>query len=113
VSINQKRIGNISRNNRKVINIDIVNIIDQIDSLSLRGIGWLNNPNVLFRVSLSEFLVFCIEFSEFVWENVGIWDEIEIVSSIFFLHSDNITAHSVFTSDFVTLREVVYLLVLI
>ena len=50
---------------------------------------------------------------EFVWKNVGIWNEVKLISTKTFLHLYIVVAKSVFSGDFITLREVVNSLKLI
>jgi hypothetical protein len=54
-----------------------------------------------------------IKFSELIWKNVGVRDEIEILLSILFLHSDHIVTKSIFSCNFITLREMIDLLIFI
>jgi len=79
----------------------------------LGGIGWLNDPNVLFAVMLFELLIVLIEFTEFIRENVSIWYKVKMLFSKSFLHSDNVEAKSVLPGDLMTLREMINFLVLI
>ena len=64
-------------------------------------------------VVLLQFLVVGVEVAKFVGEDVGIGHEIEILFSKLFLHSHDIEAQPVLPGDFVRLREMVDLLVLI
>jgi hypothetical protein len=62
---------------------------------------------------LLQLLVMRIEITEFIWENVGIWDKVKVCLAIFLLHADHIIAKAVFSGNFVALREVIDFLVLI
>jgi hypothetical protein len=62
---------------------------------------------------LLELLIVLIEFSELVRENVSVWNEVKMLLSKSFLHSDNVEAESILPCDFMTLREMVDLLVLV
>ena len=62
---------------------------------------------------LLKFLVVCVEISEFIWQDVRIRNEIEILLSELFLHPHHVVAERVLPRDFVTLREVVQFLILV
>lgn len=59
---------------------------------------------------LSQFLVVSVELTELIRKDVSIWDEIKVVLSILFLHSDNVAAESVFSGHLVRLWEMINLL---
>jgi len=44
---------------------------------------------------------------ELIWQDIGVWDEVELTPAKSLLHFDVVEAKSVFSGDFVTLREVV------
>lgn len=62
---------------------------------------------------LLEFLVVSVEIAKLVWKDVSVWHEIEILLAKLLLHADHIVTQSIFSSDFIALREMVDLLVLI
>ena len=62
---------------------------------------------------LLQLLIVFIEFTKLVWQDVGIWNEVKVLLSVPFLHSYHIEAQPIFPSDFVTLWEMIYLLVLV
>jgi len=113
MSINEQRVGYVPRNHTQIIDIHIVHVVNQVDSLALRSIRRFHDPDVLFRVVLPQFLVVSVEFSELVRQDIGVRDEIEGRFSVFFLHSYSIAAKPIFPSDFMRLREMVDLLVFI
>ncbi len=113
MSVDEEGVGHVARDNRSVIYVHIVDIIYDIDTLALTRVGWLHNPNILFGVMLLQFLVVGIEITEFVWKDIGIWDEIERGFTEFLLHADHIVAETVFSGDFIGLREVVDFLELV
>lgn len=113
MSVDEEGVGHVARDNRGVIYVHIVDIVYDIDTLALTRVGWLHNPNILFGVMLLEFLVVGIEITEFVWKDIGIWDEIERGFTEFLLHTDHIVAETVLSGDFIGLREVVYFLELV
>ena len=62
---------------------------------------------------LLKLLVVLVEFTKLVWQNVGVRHEVKVLLAVSFLHSDDIETQPVFPGDFVTLREVIDLLVLV
>jgi len=54
-----------------------------------------------------------VELSELIWQNICIRDKIEEGFSMLLLHFYNILAEVVLAGNFVTLREMIYLLVLV
>ena len=52
VSIDQERVSYIPGNHRGIIYINIVYVIYEVNAFSLGGVGWFNDPNILFRVML-------------------------------------------------------------
>lgn len=113
MSIYQQGICDISWDNRKLINVHIVDIINQSDTFTLCCVSWLYNPNVLFAVMLFQLLVVLIELSEFIGKNVSIWYEVKVLLTILLLHPNNIEAKSIFSSNLITLREVIDFLILV
>lgn len=113
VPVDQEGVRNVTRNDRKIVDVHIVDIIYKVDSFSLCSIGWFNNPHILLRIMLPQFLVVRVEFTKLIGKDVGVGHKVEVVLSILLLHSDNVAAESVFSGDFVTLREMVDLLKLV
>ncbi len=62
---------------------------------------------------LLQFLIVSIEISKLIWENVGIWYKVKVLFAKAFLHSDHIVAKTILTSDLVTGRVVIDLLILV
>lgn len=113
MSVDQQGVGHVSRDDRGVVNIDIVDIIHDIDTLALTRVCRLNDPHVLLRVMLLQLLVVRVEVAEFVWEDIGIRDKIEVSLAILLLHSDHVVAEAIFPGDLIALGEMIDLLVLI
>lgn len=113
MTIDQKRVRYIARYNWKLINVNIVDIVYQLNSSALCRICGLNNPNILFGVMLLQLLVVFVKLSEFVWQNVGVGYKIEVLLAITLLHTDDVEAKSIFPGDLVRLWEVINLLVLV
>lgn len=113
MTIDQQWISNISTDNASFININIINIINNINTFSLRRIGWLHYPNILLWIMLLQLLIMSIEISELIWKDISIRYEVEVLLSKLFLHSYHIVTKSVFLCDFITLRKVINFLVFI
>ena len=113
MTINKKWISDISRYNTGIVNIHIIYIIYDINTFSLTRICGFYDPNIFLWVVLLEFLIMCVKFSELIRKNVSVGYEIEILLSILFLHADHIVTKSIFSRDFVTLREMIDLLIFI
>ena len=47
VAVDQKWVGDISGDDRRIVNVDIINVIDNVDSLTLAGVCRLYYPHVL------------------------------------------------------------------
>lgn len=113
MSVDKKRVGDVSGNNREIINIDIIHIVYQVDPLPLRSIGRFDNPDVLFRIMLPEFLVMRVELSKLIRQDIGIRCEIKIMLPVLLLQPDNITTKPILSRYLMTLRKMIDLLVLI
>ena len=113
MSIDQKRISNISTNNWCIINTNIIDIIYDINTLALRWVGWFYNPNIFLAVMLLKFLVMSIKISELIWKDVSIRYEVKVLLSKSFLHSYHIIAQSVFSRDFITWWKMIDFLIFI
>ena len=49
----------------------------------------------------------CMEVMEFIWQNVSVWNEVELSSPKSILHLHIIEAKSILSGDLVALREVI------
>jgi len=54
-----------------------------------------------------------IKLTEFIWQDVSIWNKVKMLFAKSFLHSDDVEAEPVFPCDFMALREVIDLLILV
>jgi hypothetical protein len=113
VTIDQKRVCHVTRYDRSVVHIHIVDVVNNVDTLALAGVGRLNDPYILLRVMLLEFLVMSVEISKLIRKDVGIRDEVKVGLAKFLLHANHIIAQPVFPSDFITLREMIDLLIFV
>ena len=70
-------------------------------------IGWLDDPYVSFRLSLSQLLEVRMEVVKLIWQDVGLGDEIELLAAEALLHLHVVVAETVLSRDLMTLREVI------
>ena len=113
VPVDQQRIRNIFANDTCFVHIDVVDVVNNVDTAPLTSIGWLNNPHILFAFMLLQLLVVVVKVAELVWQNVGVRRKVEGLLSEALLHANYIETEAIFAGDFVTLREMVNLLVLV
>jgi hypothetical protein len=111
--INQQRIRDVLADNTCVVNVYIVNVINEVNAFTLTRIGRFKDPHVFLGLVLLQLLVVVIKISKLFGKNIGVWGQVECRLAIFFLHSDQIEAKSVFFGDFVTVGKLVNLLVLV
>jgi hypothetical protein len=62
---------------------------------------------------LLQFLEVVIEVTELIRQDVGVWGEVKGSLSESFLETHNVEAKTVLAGDFVTVGEVIYLLVFV
>ena len=79
----------------------------------MRRVGWLDNPHIALRLSLLQLVVVGLELVELIRQHVGVGDKVELRAAELFLHLQVVVAQAVLASDFVTLREVIDLLILV
>jgi hypothetical protein len=113
VTINQERIRDVLADNRSLIHIHIIDIIHQVDASPLARVGRLHNPYILLALVLLQFLIVIVEVAELIRQDVSVWAEVERRLAKSFLHAHDVEAESVFSGDFITLGEMVDLLILI
>lgn len=113
MAVDQQWIGHVTGNDRELVNINIIDIINQLDTTTLGRVSWLNDPNVLLAIMLFELLVVLIELTKLVRKDVGIRNEVEVLLSKPFLHSHDVEAKPILSSDFMTLREMIDLLIFV
>ena len=77
------------------------------------SISRLYDPNIFLAIVLLKLLVMFIKFTKLIWQDISIRNEIKVLFSESLLHSNDIEAQSVLSSNFVTLREMVDFLVLV
>ena len=62
---------------------------------------------------LFQLLIMFIELTELIWQDVGVWNEVKMLLAKPLLHPNNIETESIFPCNFVTLWEMIDLLVLV
>ena len=113
MTVDQQWIGDIFRNYAGLVHIDIINVINDVNTTALARVGGFNDPNILFRLMLLQLLVVVVEVAELVWQNVCVRAKVKRGLAETLLQPHDIEAKSILTSDLIRLREVVYLLVLV
>ena len=92
MTVNQQWVGNVLADNTSFINIDIVDVIDQVDTSSLARVCRFHDPNIFLAFVLLEFLVVIVKVTKLIGKNVGIWREIKCTFAEALLHSHNVEA---------------------
>jgi hypothetical protein len=78
-----------------------------MNASTLRAVGRLHNPSVTLRICLFDLQIMCVEFIEFIRQDVGFWNKVILTCTKLFLRPDIVVTKAVFSSDFVTLREMI------
>ena len=113
VTINQKRVRNILRNDASLVNVHIVDVVYDVDTAALTGVGWLDDPHVFLALVLLKLLVMVVKVTEFVRQDVGIGTEVQSRLAEALLQPNYIETESVLAGNLITLREMVKFLELI
>lgn len=113
MSVYQKWVSNVLANYTCLVHINVINVINQINAFALTRVSRFYDPNVFLGLMLFQFLVMVIKVAKLIWKDVSVRDEVESCFPEFLLHANEIKAKTVLTSDLMTLREVVDLLVLV
>ena len=111
--IDKQRVCNILANNRCLVHINIIDVVNDVNALALALVCRFDDPNILLTLRLFKFLVVVVKVAKLFRQNICVWHQVKLRFAIFVLHSDNIVAHAVFARDLKRLRELVDLLVLI
>lgn len=122
MTIDKQRIRYVSLDDCLIlVNIYLRNVINNINSSAPWKIARLNDPQVLSGVMVAIWILtlhlvllkHLHEISILVREHKGFRNEIPWFEAVLVLHFADIDAQSVFSCDFIALREMVDLLVLI
>jgi len=113
VRVDKQWVSDIPRDNRQLINVDLIDVIYDVDAFTLGRVSWLDNPHVLPLIMLFKFLEMGVEITELIRKDVSIRDEVILLFSEFLLHLNDIYTESVFSGDLIRLREMIDLLELV
>jgi len=101
MAVNQQGIRNILRYNAGLLNINIIDIVNNVDSLALARISRLDDPNVLLALVLLQLLVVIVEIAKLLRQDVRIRRQIKRWFPELLLHAHNVEAQAVLARDFV------------
>jgi hypothetical protein len=111
--VDQQRVVDVARNNTRLILVNVMDIICDVNPPASRHRSRLYDPNVLIGRFNLEFIIMHIEIRKLFRQAVSVRDFFELFVPILFLHFDEVLAKLVLASHLVTAREVVDLLKLI
>ena len=107
MTIYEKRIRHIPRYDRCFINVELIKRFNDMNAASTRRVCWFHNPNIPFRLSLPQLLIMSMEVVKLIRQDVGVRYEIKLRPAKSLLHLYIVETKSVFSGDFVALREVI------
>ena len=79
MAVDKQRVRDVLRDDTSLVYVDIVDVITDIDTTALAGIGWLDNPHIFLALMLFQLLIMVIEVSKLIWQDVGVWCKIECI----------------------------------
>ena len=92
MTVNEEGVGNITRDDRGIVHVHIIDIIHNIDALALTRIRRLDYPYIFLRVVLLQLLIVSIKVSELVRQDIGVWDKVKVALAKLFLHPHHVVA---------------------
>ena len=107
VSVDEERVRDVARNDRSVIDVELLERLNQVDATTARRVCWFDDPHVTLRLRLAELQVVLMEVVELIGQDVGLGDEIELQAPEALLHLHVVVAQAVLARDLVALREVI------
>lgn len=107
VSVDEERVRDVARNDRSVIDVELLERLNQVDATTARRVCWFDDPHVALRLRLAELQVVLMEVVELIGQDVGLGDEIELQAPEALLHLHVVVAQAVLARDLVALREVI------
>ena len=113
MAVNEQWVRDILRNNTCLINVNVVYVVNDVDAAALAGVRWLDDPHILLALMLLELLIVVVKVAKLIWQDVSVWAEVKGTLAEPFLQPHDIEAKTVLSRNFITLREVIDLLVLI
>ena len=111
--VDEQRVGDVLGDHTSLVHIHVVNVVHDVDAATLTRIGWLHDPDVLFALMLLQLLIVVVKVAEFVRQDISVRAEIESTLAEALLQTHDVEAEAILTRNFVALREVVNLLVLV
>ena len=73
VPINQQGVSDVLADDRGFIHIDVINIINDVNTFTLARIRRFNDPDIFLALMLLQLLVMIVEISELFRKNVSVW----------------------------------------
>ena len=113
MAVNEQWVRDILRNNTCLINVNVVYVVNDVDAAALAGVRWLDDPHILLALMLLELLIVVVKVAKLIWQDVSVWAEVKCTLAEPFLQPHDVEAKAVLPRNFITLREVIDLLVLI
>jgi len=107
VPVDKQRVRNVARDNRHLVNVQLVQVFNDVNASTTGRVSRLHNPDVALRLCLLQLLVVRVEVVEFVWQNVSVWNEVELASTESLLHLDVVEAETILAGYLVALWEMV------
>jgi hypothetical protein len=92
MAINQKWVRDVLADHRRLIHINVIYIVNDVNALTLAIVGRFDDPNVFLTLRLLQFLVMIVKVTKFFRQNVRIWHQIKLRFAILILHSHDVVA---------------------
>ena len=113
VAINEQWVRDVLANYWCLVNVYIVYVVYEIDSLALTAVSRLYDPDILLAFVLFQLLIMIVKVTELIGQNVCVRRKVKSMSTKLFLHSNDVEAHPVFAGNLVGLWKFVDLLILV
>ena len=78
-----------------------------MNATTTRRVCWFHDPDIPLRLSLPQLLIMSMEVVKLIRQDVGVRNEIKLRPTKSLLHLHIVETKSVFSGDFVALREVI------
>ena len=95
IAVDEQRVGHVPRNDAELVHVEVVDIIDNVNSSTSARVAWLHNPDISARVRLLQLMIVIQQVSIFIGQYISVRYEIKVFSSEFLLHLDVIETQSV------------------
>ena len=73
MTVNQQWIGNVLADDTSFIDIDIVNIINKVDTSSLARVCRFHDPDIFLALVLFQLLIVVVEVTKLIRKDVCVW----------------------------------------